>query len=139
MKIRGFRDLEVWQKAVALTIECYRVTDRLPGTERYGLASQIQRAAVSVAANIAEGHGRRGLGEYLHHLGIARASLMEFETHLFIVHRLGFIRSAHVDEIVASADQIGRMLSGLMRSLEARREKGTKQCAPSTQHPTPGS
>lgn len=138
--IRSFRDLEVWQKAIALTVSCYELTSRLPTRERFGLTSQIQRAAVSIAANIAEGHGRRGLGEYLHYLGIARASLMELETHLFIVHRLGYVSSRSADHTLAAAAEVGRMLSGLIRSLEAlRAARGTDESTPDTRHPAPAS
>ena len=82
MSVRSYRDLEVWQRATDLVVECYRLTNLLPKSELYGLASQIQRAAVSIPANIAEGHGREHLGDYLHHLSVANGSLMELETHL---------------------------------------------------------
>ncbi len=68
MKVNSYRDLQVWQKATDLAVECYRLVARLPKSEIYGLASQIQRAAVSIPANIAEGQGRAHLGDYLHHL-----------------------------------------------------------------------
>src|SRR5947208_10193500 len=72
--IRGYRDLEVWQKAMVLVELCYRVTRQYPITERYGLCSQARRAAISVPANIAEGQGREHLGDYLRHLSIANGS-----------------------------------------------------------------
>lgn len=70
-----------------------------PRYEVYGLASQIQRAAVSIPANIAEGHGREHLGDYLHHLSIANGSLMELETHLFIASRIGYLKAADLDGV----------------------------------------
>ena len=80
--ITGYRDLVVWQEAMDLVVATYRIAARLPRGEQYGLVNQMQRAAVSVPANIAEGHGRSGCREYLHHLSVARGSLMELETHL---------------------------------------------------------
>ena len=140
MTIRSYRDLEVWQKAVALTVRCYELAALLPKAERFGLTSQLQRSAVSVAANIAEGHGRRGLGEYLHHLGIARASLMELETHVIIGQRLAYLPSARANALLESSAEVARMLSGLVRSLERLRSSGERKAsAPDTQHPTPGS
>src|SRR4051794_13107943 len=81
MAIRTYRQLDVWQRAIELTEEVYRLAAQFPTTERYGLTSQIQRAAVSIAANIAGGYGRTARGDYLQHLSIARGSLMEVETH----------------------------------------------------------
>ena len=89
--IRSYRDLEVWQKAMALVVESYRFTNLFPKSETYGLSSQIQRAATSIPANIAEGHGRDHLGDYLHHLSVANGSLMELETHLEIASRLSYV------------------------------------------------
>src|SRR5262249_50090727 len=82
--LQSYRDLKVWQRALDMTVECYRLSRTLPGSEVYGLSSQIRRASVSVPANIAEGHGRKHLGDYLHHPSVARGSLMELETHLVI-------------------------------------------------------
>ena len=70
MPVNSYRDLEVWQKATDLVIECYRLANRLPKNELFGLTSQIQKAAVSIPANIAEGHRREHLGDDLHHLSI---------------------------------------------------------------------
>src|SRR5207247_9756088 len=85
MSIRSYRDFLVWQKAMGLVVECYRITTLLPKNETYGMVNQIQRAAVSVPANIAEGHGRDHLGDYLHHLSVANGSRMELETHLWLL------------------------------------------------------
>src|SRR5271154_7462157 len=91
-KIASYRDLLVWQKGIDLVVKSYELSKRLPPTETYGLAAQIQRSAVSVPANIAEGHGRRHLGDYLHHLSMARGSLLELETHILITVRLGYLQ-----------------------------------------------
>jgi len=84
MAIRSYRDLQVWQKAMDLVVERYKVVNLLPKNEVYCLATQIQRAAVSIPANIAERHGREHLGDYLHNLSCANGSLMELET-LFLI------------------------------------------------------
>ena len=94
--VHSYRDLQVWQKATDLVVECYRLSKLLPTTERYGLAGQIQRAAISIPANIAEGHGREHLGDYLHHLSVANGSLMELETHLLITNRLGYLQESEL-------------------------------------------
>lgn len=84
MTVQCYRDLLVWQKAMEVVLACYRLSETFPKTETFGLASQLRRAAVSIPANIAEGHGREHLGDYLHHLSIANGSLMEAETHLLL-------------------------------------------------------
>lgn len=117
MGIRSYRDLEVWQKAMDLVVECYRIAERFPRTETYGLTSQLQRAAVSVPANIAEGHGRSHTKEYLNHLSIACGTLMEVETHLQIAGRLSYLDNSSLQTLLDKSAEIGRMLNGLMRRL----------------------
>ena len=116
--IKSYRDLKVWQMAMDLVAESYRITRLLPKSETYGLVSQIQRAAVSIPANIAEGHGREHLGDYLHHLSIANGSLMEWETHLLIVNKLSYLPMSELNEILRKTEEVGRMLSGLSKSLK---------------------
>ncbi len=118
--IRSYRDLLVWQKAVDLAVECYRISRTFPRSEVYGLASQIQRAAVSISANIAEGHGREHLGDYLRYLSIANGSLMEVETHLLIANRLTYVSSRETGSLLVRTSEIGRMLNGLVRRLSER-------------------
>lgn len=103
-----------------LVVKCYGLTACLPKSEAYGLTSQIQRAAVSVPANIAEGHGRDHLGDYLRHLSMANGSLMESETHLLIANRLSYVASVDLEAVLAGTAEIGRMLSGLTRSLKKK-------------------
>jgi four helix bundle protein len=79
--LRSFRDLTVWQKSMQLATSIYKLTQGFPREETYGLASQLRRAAVSIPSNIAEGHGRSGVGEYRHFLWIARGSNFELQTH----------------------------------------------------------
>ena len=88
MTVQSHRDLLVWQKAVDVVIACYELTRQFPNDERFGLTSQLQRAAVSVAANIAESRGRGTTNVFLNHLWIASGSLAELDTHLVIAVRL---------------------------------------------------
>src|SRR5262249_10300713 len=97
MGVKSYLDLLVWQKAMTLVVECYPLASLLPKNEAYGLVSQIQRAAVSIPANIAEGHGRDHLGDYLHHLSVANGSLMELETHLFLLPRLSYLEAEELE------------------------------------------
>ena len=115
--IRSYRDLEVWQKGVQLVVDCYQLTRSLPRPEQYGLTSQIQWSAAAVPANIAEGHGRDHLGDYLHHLSIAKGSLMELETHLIVANRLTFVTQKDLDRTLEKTAEVGRMLEGLARKL----------------------
>jgi four helix bundle protein len=87
-EIKSYRDLIVWQKSMDLVVASYEVAKKIPHQEIYGLIAQIQRAAVSIPANIAEGHGRRHTGDYIHHLSMARGSVLELETHFLIAQRL---------------------------------------------------
>jgi four helix bundle protein len=115
--VRSYRDLKVWEKSMDLVVESYRVSRLLPKTEMFGLISQIQRAAVSVPANIAEGHGRDHLGDYLRHLSIASGSLMELETHMLIITRL-YIPMHEVERALDMVREVDRMLSGLTKRLK---------------------
>ena len=121
--VRNYRDLIVWQKGVDLVVESYRLAGLLPKNEEFGLKSQIRRACVSVPANIAEGHGRDHLGDYLHHLSIANGSLMELETHLLICVRLGHLEEDLIASALQQTAQVARMLSGLSAKLRARRSQ----------------
>ena len=119
--MQGHRDLKVWQKAMGLVTAVYKLTTSFPKNETYGLASQMQRAAVSVPSNIAEGHGLKQTQAYLRHLAIANGSLAELETQLEIAARLGY-SSTEVKVLIEMASEVGRMLAGLRRSLQPRRD-----------------
>ena len=118
--IRGYQDLKVWQRSMALVEDSYRLTGTFPKHELYGLTSQVRRAAVSVAANIAEGHGREHLGDYLHSLSIANGSLMELETHIQIGGRMKYLSAEAVKAFLQKTGEVGRMLAGLTRALKRR-------------------
>lgn len=116
--VNSYRDLRIWQKAMDLVVASYEVAKQFPQSELYGLVSQIQRAAVSIPANIAEGHGREHLGDYLHHLSMANGSLMELETHFLLAGRLGYLNVEPMNQLLDHTAEVGRMLAGLIRSLK---------------------
>lgn len=110
----GYRDLRVWQHAMELVFRIYAVTKSFPKHELYGLISQMQRAAVSVTSNIAEGKGRTGNKELGHFLSNARGSLHELETQVLIAAHLGYFSANVEKDLLERIADIGRMLSGLM-------------------------
>ena len=118
--VSSYRDLMVWQRAMELVEVVYRLTGRLPATETYGLASQLQRAAVSLPSNIAEGHARESTREYLRYLLIVRGSLAELETQLLLCERLRLLSADDISPALAISDEIGKMLRGLQRSLNEK-------------------
>jgi four helix bundle protein len=120
MTIQSHRDLLVWQRSIDLVVECYRLTNKFPGDERFGLTSQLQRAAVSVAANIAEGRGRGTTNAFLNFLWIASGSLSELDTHLVIAEKLHYLSQQEVVSVQTKIEEVGRMLVGLRRSLETQ-------------------
>jgi four helix bundle protein len=115
--ITSFRDLIAWQRAMDLAEGVYHATGTWPRDELFGLTAQVRRAAVSVMANIAEGHGRTGSREFLHHLSIADGSLSEVEAHLLFAHRLRFLDDATLDRLVNLIEEVRRLLRGLIRRL----------------------
>jgi four helix bundle protein len=114
------RDLLVWQRAMELVSECYRVVRYLPTDERFELGAQLRRASVSVPANIAEGKGRRGATEFARFLSYALGSLREVETLLDVADALGFAPESALQQARALSDEVGRMLSTMLRKLRTR-------------------
>jgi four helix bundle protein len=112
-----YRDLVVWQRAMDLEEGVYQLTRSWPPNEQHGLSGQIQRAAVSIPANLAEGQGRGNPREFLRFVAIANGSLREVETHLMISCRLTYTRSDVLDRMLDDTAEVGRLLHGLMRSL----------------------
>ncbi len=100
-----------------LVLEIYRMSQTFPASGKFGLASQIQRAAVSIPSNIAEGHARKSTGAFVNHLSIAAGSLAELETQVILAARLGFCNEDASRALLTSTDEIGRMLTGLKSSL----------------------
>ena len=116
----GFRELVAWQKAMALADSVYRATQQFPPDERYGLTSQVRRAIVSVASNIAEGNGRETLPDYLRHLSIAHGSLSEVDTQLELASRFGYLDQQLYQSLREEVAETGRVLNGLRRGLRKR-------------------
>jgi four helix bundle protein len=117
-----YSELFVWQKAMDLVTEIYKISTAFPNEERFGLSSQMRRAAVSIPSNIAEGHGRKATAAYINHLSIAYGSLMELETQIQIAARLSLISSEITSNLLVKTDEIGKMLSGLKKSLSEKSE-----------------
>lgn len=134
MRVRNYRDLLVWQRAVDFVAEIYRVSARFPREEQFGLTTQVRRASVSVSANIAEGSGRATSRDLLNFLSHARGSLKEAESMVLVAQRLGFVGAADCTEALRLADETSRMLAGLRVSIARRLP--TPHCPPHT--PTGG-
>jgi len=115
---KSYRDLVAWQKAMDLVTAIYRITASFPREEIYGLTSQMRRAAVSVPSNIAEGQGRHGAAEFRHFLRQASGSLTELETQVMIAERLCYISPEAASEILRNAAEVGKILNGLLHSLQ---------------------
>ena len=123
----SFRDLEVWQMAMRLAESIYNASQALPRHELYGLTGQMRRAAVSIAANVAEGHGRRSDSVFLNHVRIALGSQAELLTEVELAGRLDYLHADVLTTLIGEIDQTRQLLHGLRRSLEralARRRVG---------------
>ncbi len=118
--VLSYRDLVVWQKAMALAVACYKATRTFPASETYGMVSQIRRAAVSIPANIAEGNGREITGSYIHSLRIAQGSLKELETHVLLSNMIELMEKEGSERLLADCEEVGRMLRALIRALQER-------------------
>ena len=117
---KSYRDLVAWQRAMDLVNAIYEITALFPKEELYGLTSQLRRAAVSVPSNIAEGQGRRGPVEFKHFLRQASGSLMELETQVMIAERLCYVTQDSAIGILGLSAEVGRLLHGLMNSLDKK-------------------
>ena len=116
--VQSYRDLVAWQKAMNLVTEIYRLSQKFPKEEMFGLISQVRRAAVSVPSNIAEGHSRPSRKEFQYFLGNARGSLSELETQMMIGRNLDYLNEAELTNILNIAAEVGRILNGLMASIK---------------------
>ena len=117
-KIKTYRDLLVWQKAMALVTEVYRLSKSFPTDEVYGLTAQIRRCAISIPSNIAEGYGRKATSDYIRFLRIGIGSLYELQTQIEISLNLGYLKQNAFDVLYESSREIERMLSSLIKKLE---------------------
>jgi len=116
--LKTYQELDVRKKAIDLVEKIYVLTAGFPGEEKFGLISQMRRAAVSVPANIAEGYGRKHRGDYVHHLSMSRGSLFELETHLVLAVRLGFVTAEQTSPASGLVQDVSKMLYRLMESLQ---------------------
>jgi len=118
--VNSYRDLRVWQDAMTLATACYGLTRGLPKEEMFGMSSQIRRSAASIAANIAEGHGREQTRSFIQYLRMAQGSLKELETHLLLSERVKLTSAAAVAPLLADCETLGKMLRAYIRSLQKR-------------------
>ena len=117
-KIRDYKDLSVWQKSMELAEHVFNLTESFPKTQRYVLTSQLQRCALSIPSNIAEGRSRHSKNDFVYHLNIARGSLAELETQIIFANRLGFVDEITTQLTLNLVVEIRRMLFGLRQSLK---------------------
>jgi four helix bundle protein len=120
MAERPHKNLEVWKKGVELTVKIYKMTDKLPASEDFGLRSQMRRAAVSIASNIAEGAARNTKKEFIHFLYTAQGSLSELDTQIVICHELEYVLDEDVNNIDKDIELEGKLISGLINHLKRR-------------------
>lgn len=119
--MKNFRDSQIWHKAHQITLSAYRVTAKFPREEIYGLTSHILRCSVSVAANTAEGCGKRGNAEFQRFLNIVTGSASELEYHFLLAHDLGFLSGLEHKQLDTAVTEVKRMLASLVRRVEAER------------------
>jgi four helix bundle protein len=120
-KVKTYRDLLVWQKAMQLVTQIYSITNNLPREELYGLVSQIRRSAISIPSNIAEGYGRNSRNDYLRFLQISMGSIFELQTQLEICLNLNYLPENNHSEMYEQSREIERMLSSLVRKLSGNK------------------
>ena len=114
----SFRDLKVWQRSMRLVEEVFRVTRSFPADERFGLTAQIRRASVSVPSNIGEGKRRKSQRAFVYHLDVALGSQGEVEVQLEIARRIGLLAEEDYQSLRNHAEEVGKMLNGLIASLQ---------------------
>ena len=120
MNINSYKDLKVWQLSIDIAEQVYYLTQSFPKQEIYGLTSQLQRAAVSIPSNLAEGHTRDSTKEFLHFISIALGSLAELGTQLILAQRFKYLNTNDLTTISVKTEAAGKMLRGLQRTLKAK-------------------
>jgi four helix bundle protein len=120
-KIESFRDLMVWQKSIDLAVRSHHVARRFPRDEQPALGYQTRKSSLSIPSNIAEGFARHSTASSIQHLWTAHASGAELQTQLIVGRRIDIVSEAEADVLIADAEEVGRMLFGLVRSLERAR------------------
>ena len=129
--MRNYKDLLVWQKAHALTLDLYRVTETFRRKEMFGLTSQIRRAASSIGANLAEGCGRRSDGEMSRYVRISMGSASELDYHLVLTSDLKFIEKKEFAELDSKLSEVRRMLTGLLEKIDSEERPKVESVAKS--------
>jgi len=117
----SYKELEVWKQSIVLVELIYQLTKNFPEEEKSSLSSQLQRSAVSIPSNIAEGWGRLTTSDYIHFLVIARGSLLELETQIIIANKLNYINELQVNQLQNQLDAIGKMLNAMIKTLRAKK------------------
>lgn len=117
--MRPHKNLDIWKKSVDFVVHIYKATENFPIDARFGLTSQLRRAAVSIPADIAEGAGRKSNKEFLNFLSIAQGSASEVETEILIAYRLYYLSLESYNNLIESLDNIGRMITGLSNHLKS--------------------
>jgi four helix bundle protein len=128
--VKTYRDLEVWQVGMTLVEKIYAATKSFPSDERFELTGQLRRAAVSIPSNVAEGSCRRTTPAFLNHVSIALGSHGEIETCVEVAFRLHYLSAKAKDDLMVTADSTGRLLNGLMHSLESKLSRAQREAAP---------
>ena len=123
---QSFKDLVVWQKAMDLSVAIYQMTKNFPKEEIFGLTSQMRRASVSIASNIAEGEGRKSKREFAHFLGIALGSKAELETQMLLCEKVGLLNGDDSQNALSLLDEIGKMLASLKLKQDAKTSSSRK-------------
>ena len=120
MKTSDYKELQVWQKAMDLVVEIYKISKLLPKEEVYGISDQLRRSAVSIPSNIAEGQSRNSAKEFIQFLSIARGSLAELETQLLICTKVNILSEDNIAEAQNITTEVGKMIKGLMNKLNSQ-------------------
>ncbi|MGH8235273.1 MAG: four helix bundle protein [Rhodanobacteraceae bacterium] len=139
MNATHFRDLDVWRVAMELTRRIYELVAGFPKEERYGLTAQLQRAAVSIPSNVAEGNARQSVREYARFVSIASGSVAEVQTQLLLTIELGLADQGSVDPVLDLAERVSKMLYRLRQSLERNANCGSRVPGPGSRTASPGS
>jgi four helix bundle protein len=122
VSVASYKDLRVWQESVELSVEVYALTSKFPSDEKFGLISQLRRASVSVASNIAEGHARHSTGDYLRFLAISMGSIAEIQTQLTIAQKLTFCTAQQQLDLATRFDTLGGQIRALQISLRRHQD-----------------
>lgn len=133
--VKGFEDLRIWQAAHALALQIYQVTAGFPGSELYGLTNQIRRASSSVAANIAEGYGRFSRSEYMHFIYVARGSLMETKSFVYLARDMGYLGAEAAKGLLNDIDALGVKLNNTVAAMKKAQSTKPREAGASPEAP----